>query len=166
MLWLHQDRSREDKEYLMKCHSRMNDARNLTTLRTHYYSHTPDKCSFKPGHVRPGEHTDFGSFTILFQDKVGGLQVKASNGEYVDATSFTILFQDKVGGLQVKASNGEYVDATPIPGTALVNIGDALQFCTQGRLKSTEHRTLKTMTFSRPEKLHKSPMNPLLFFSI
>ncbi|XP_039267919.2 uncharacterized protein LOC120342932 isoform X2 [Styela clava] len=140
MLWLHQDRSREDKEYLMKCHSRMNDARNLTTLRTHYYSHTPDKCSFKPGHVRPGEHTDFGSFTILFQDKVGGLQVKASNGEYVDAT--------------------------PIPGTALVNIGDALQFCTQGRLKSTEHRTLKTMTFSRPEKLHKSPMNPLLFFSI
>nr|XP_039267919.1 scopoletin 8-hydroxylase-like isoform X2 [Styela clava] len=140
MLWLHRDRSREDKEYLMKCHSRMNDARNLTTLRTHYYSHTPDKCSFKPGQVRPGEHTDFGSFTILFQDKVGGLQVKASNGEYVDAT--------------------------PIPGTALVNIGDALQFCTQGRLKSTEHRTLKTMTFSRPEKLHKSPMNPLLFFSI
>nr|XP_039267920.1 scopoletin 8-hydroxylase-like isoform X3 [Styela clava] len=135
MLWLHRDRSREDKEYLMKCHSRMNDARNLTTLRTHYYSHTPDKCSFKPGQVRPGEHTDFGSFTILFQDKV-------------------------------KASNGEYVDATPIPGTALVNIGDALQFCTQGRLKSTEHRTLKTMTFSRPEKLHKSPMNPLLFFSI
>ncbi|XP_077976654.1 uncharacterized protein LOC120333822 [Styela clava] len=110
----------KDKEYLMKCHSRMNDERNLTTLRTHYYPRIPDKCSFEPGQVRLGEHTDFGSFTILFQDKVGGLQVKASNGEYVDAT--------------------------PIPGTALVNIGDALQFWTQGRLKSTEHRILMPKT--------------------
>ncbi|XP_077970532.1 uncharacterized protein LOC120345876 isoform X1 [Styela clava] len=98
----------------------MNEKGNLTTLRTHYYPRIPDKCLFEPDQVRLGEHTDFGSFTILFQDKVGGLQVKASNGEYVDAT--------------------------PIPGTALVNIGDALQFWTRERLKSTEHRILMPKT--------------------
>lgn len=29
----------------------------------------------KQGHVRLGEHTDYGSITLVFQDNVGGLQV-------------------------------------------------------------------------------------------
>ena len=30
----------------------------------------------KPNQIRLGEHTDFGSITLLFQDDVRGLQVK------------------------------------------------------------------------------------------
>ena len=29
----------------------------------------------KPGQVRCGEHSDYGSVTLLFQDDVGGLEV-------------------------------------------------------------------------------------------
>jgi isopenicillin N synthase-like dioxygenase len=34
-----------------------------------------------------------------------------------------LLFQDAVGGLQVKNSNGEFVDALPIPDTIVINVG-------------------------------------------
>jgi len=30
----------------------------------------------KPGQIRCGEHTDYGTITLLFQDTVGGLEVK------------------------------------------------------------------------------------------
>ena len=30
----------------------------------------------KPGQLRLGEHTDYGTLTLLFQDDIGGLQVK------------------------------------------------------------------------------------------
>lgn len=32
----------------------------------------------KPGQVRCGEHSDYGSITLLFQDDVGGLEVSLS----------------------------------------------------------------------------------------
>ncbi|XP_077969927.1 uncharacterized protein LOC120331251 [Styela clava] len=71
--------------------SKMNDEKNLTTIRTHYYPGIPDKCSFEPGQVRLGEHTDFGSFTILFQDKVGGLQVRAQ----MENTWMPLLYREQ-----------------------------------------------------------------------
>nr|XP_039252361.1 2-oxoglutarate-dependent dioxygenase htyE-like isoform X2 [Styela clava] len=104
----------KDVAYLQKRHSRINNVKNITTLRSLYYPVIPKDYVIKDGEMRLGEHTDFGSFTILFQDFVGGLQV---------------MRQD-----------GTFIEATPIPGTALVNIGDCLQFWTKGKLKSTIHR--------------------------
>ena len=40
----------------------------------------------------------------------------------------------------MQCANGSYVEATPIENTVLVNIGDALQYWTRGRLKSTKHK--------------------------
>ena len=37
-----------------------------------------------PGQIRLGEHTDFSTFTMLFQDNVGGLQLER-DGIFVDA---------------------------------------------------------------------------------
>ncbi len=37
-----------------------------------------------PGQVRAGEHSDYGSITLLFQDSRGGLQVKSPNGQFVE----------------------------------------------------------------------------------
>ena len=42
---------------------------------------------------------------------------------HTDYGSITLLFQDSVGGLQVKNVSGEFVDALPIPDTIVVNVG-------------------------------------------
>jgi len=52
----------------------------------------------------------------------------------------TLLFQDDVGGLEIKLNDGSYIKADPIDETVLVNIADLLQFWTNGVLKSTPHR--------------------------
>ncbi|KDN63518.1 putative thymine dioxygenase [Colletotrichum sublineola] len=65
---------------------------------------------------RLGAHTDFGSMTLLFQDKVGGLEVEDPNEE------------------------GKFVPVPHIPGTIVVNIGDFMQRWSNDTLRSTMHR--------------------------
>jgi len=69
------------------------------------------------------------------------LQVRA--GEHTDYGSITLLFQDDRGGLQVKSPNGTYVDATPIPGTVVINAGDLLARWSNDTIKSTLHRVVE-----------------------
>ena len=47
---------------------------NATTLRLLYYPRV-DKDDVMERQLRCGEHSDYGSFTLLFQDQAGGLQV-------------------------------------------------------------------------------------------
>ena len=35
-----------------------------------------DLSEVKPGQIRAGEHSDYGGITLLFQDDVGGLEVR------------------------------------------------------------------------------------------
>jgi isopenicillin N synthase-like dioxygenase len=69
------------------------------------------------------------------------LQVRA--GEHTDYGSITLLFQDNRGGLQVKSPQGTFVDATPIPGTVVVNAGDLLARWSNDTIKSTLHRVVE-----------------------
>ncbi|TLS27418.1 hypothetical protein PpBr36_04186 [Pyricularia pennisetigena] len=59
-----------------------------------------------------------------------------------DWGTVTLLFQDRAGGLQVEdpGSPGCFVDAPPVDGAVVVNVGDALMRWTNGYLKSTLHR--------------------------
>lgn len=75
----------------------------------------------------------------LFQSNK--LQVRA--GEHSDYGSITLLFQDQRGGLQVQSPNGTFVDATPIPGTVVVNAGDLLARWSNDTIKSTIHRVVE-----------------------
>lgn len=52
-------------------------------FRVLYYPETT-RASFK-NRLRAGEHTDYGTLTLLFNDESGGLQVKHANGQYIDA---------------------------------------------------------------------------------
>ncbi len=61
-------------------------------------------------------------------------------GEHTDYGSITLLLQDRVGGLEVRTRRGNWVAAPPIEDTIVVNVGDAMQRWTNDRLSSTPHR--------------------------
>lgn len=54
----------------------MNGEGNATHIRTIRYPPILSDNALLPNQIRIGEHSDFGSITLLFQDDVGGLQVK------------------------------------------------------------------------------------------
>jgi isopenicillin N synthase-like dioxygenase len=68
-----------------------------------------------------------------------GQDVRWGVGEHSDYGLLTILWQDDVGGLQVKTPGG-WVDAPPVPGSFVCNIGDMLDRMTRGLYRSTPHR--------------------------
>ncbi|KAG5405733.1 hypothetical protein IGI04_011852 [Brassica rapa subsp. trilocularis] len=63
--------------------------------------------------------------------------------DYLNVSSLTILLQDQIGGLHVcSLSSGNWVHVPPVPGSFVINIGDAMQILSNGRYKSVEHRVL------------------------
>jgi isopenicillin N synthase-like dioxygenase len=55
---------------------------------------------------------------------------------------FTILLQDQVGGLEVSNSRGEWVVAPPVEGMFVVNVAEMLKRVTNGRFESAQHRVI------------------------
>ncbi len=86
--------------------------RQDNTLRLLHYP--PLEQTPSPGQLRAGEHSDYGSFTLLFQDTVGGLEVRNARGEWIEAPF--------------------------IPETVIVNTGDLMERWTNHVFCSTKHR--------------------------
>ncbi|KAF4551898.1 Non-heme dioxygenase in morphine synthesis N-terminal-containing protein 2 [Elsinoe fawcettii] len=61
---------------------------------------------------------------------------------HTDFGSMTLLFRQPIAALQVRMSNGSWKWVKPYPGSITVNIADALQFWTNGYLKSSIHRVV------------------------
>ncbi|HVO16129.1 MAG TPA: 2OG-Fe(II) oxygenase family protein [Alphaproteobacteria bacterium] len=59
-----------------------------------------------------------------------------------DYGSFTILVQDRSGGLEARNAAGDWIDIPPVPGTFVVNVGDLLQRWTNDVYISSLHRVL------------------------
>lgn len=86
----------------------------LATLRLlHYPPHPGD---FVPDQYGAAPHTDYGNVTVLWQDDVGGLEVRARSGDWIAAT--------------------------PLPGTFVCNIGDCLMRWSNDTYVSTPHRVV------------------------
>ncbi|QKJ19831.1 isopenicillin N synthase family dioxygenase [Microbacterium hominis] len=63
-------------------------------------------------------------------------------GAHKDSGVLTLLWvEPDKGGLQVQRE-GEWVDAPPVPGAFVVNIGEMLEYATQGYLIATDHRVV------------------------
>jgi isopenicillin N synthase-like dioxygenase len=61
---------------------------------------------------------------------------------HTDYGFFTILAQDEVGGLEIRNVDGTWLPAPSLPGTLIVNIADALARWTNGVFNSTPHRVI------------------------
>ena len=74
--------------------------------------------------------------------EVGG--VPSGAAEHTDYGAITILWQDDVGGLQVKNRDGLWIDAPYIEGSFVINIGDMLEIWSNDLFVSTPHRVVNT----------------------
>lgn len=84
---------------------------NFTLRLLHY---PPLAQAPKPGQIRAGAHSDYGTLTLLFQDEVGGLEVLNRNGDWMAAPA--------------------------IPGAVLMNTGDMTERWSNDVFRSTKHR--------------------------
>ncbi|KAL1549861.1 gibberellin 20-oxidase-like protein [Salvia divinorum] len=63
-------------------------------------------------------------------------------GMHTDMSCVTIVYQDEIGGLQVRSREGRWMSIAPREGTLVVNVGDMLQAWSNDRLRSSEHRVV------------------------
>lgn len=82
------------------------------TLRLLHYP--PLTTAPKPGQIRAGAHSDYGTLTLLFQDDVGGLEVQTASGDWKAAPA--------------------------IADAVLINTGDLTQRWSNDVFRSTKHR--------------------------
>jgi isopenicillin N synthase-like dioxygenase len=68
--------------------------------------------------------------------------------EHTDYGLITLVYQDEVGGLQVKHGSS-WIDVPPVPGSFIVTVGDILENLTQGRYPSAVHRVINHPQRSR-----------------
>ncbi|HTV71595.1 MAG TPA: 2OG-Fe(II) oxygenase family protein [Rhizobiaceae bacterium] len=71
----------------------------------------------KPGQLRAGAHTDYGSLTILLPEAASG-------------------------GLEIFTPEGTWRSVPPVPGAFVINIGDLMALWTNDRWVSTLHRVV------------------------
>ncbi|MBN9495363.1 MAG: isopenicillin N synthase family oxygenase [Alphaproteobacteria bacterium] len=82
----------------------------LATLRLLHYP--PHPGAFDGRQYGAAPHTDYGNVTILWQDQVGGLEVRARSGEWIAATPVADSFVCNIGDCLMRWSNDVYV-STP-----------------------------------------------------
>ncbi|KAJ6636408.1 UPF0676 protein, partial [Pseudolycoriella hygida] len=80
-------------------------------------------------------------------------------GEHCDWHTITLLFQDMVGGLEVRGTNGQWIAATPIKDAILLNSGQLLEIYSGGKLPATPHR----IRILNEDKLYDHPRQSLVY---
>ncbi|XP_057482537.1 gibberellin 20-oxidase-like protein [Actinidia eriantha] len=86
---------------------------------------------------------NYSPFETMKQKEVEGL------GMHTDMSCMTIVYQDAIGGLQVRSKEGTWMDINPCEDSLVVNIGDLLQAWSNGKLRSSEHRVVLKQPVNR-----------------
>lgn len=95
-----------DQDYFLNYHNGHNNQ-----LRLLHYPPVPASDLETNKSARMPAHTDWGSFTMLFQDECGGLQVEDpyQEGRFMEATPMKGALVMNVGDLMMRWSNGMHV---------------------------------------------------------
>ncbi|XP_017288382.1 UPF0676 protein C1494.01 [Kryptolebias marmoratus] len=101
-----------DPDVFLSAHLLIETDDNATTMRSLYY---PPVKRVKENQLRCGEHSDYGTITLVFQG---------------------------TDGLEVCTRAGDYIPAAYIPGAVLINIADLMQRWTADQFISVSHRVL------------------------
>ena len=99
--------------------------KHATAARLNYYPLL--KNGPPPGHIRAGEHTDYGMMTIL-------------------------MGEDEAGGLQVRTRDGDWIDVETRPDFFIINIADQLMRWTNDTWLSNMHRVVNPPEGSQPTR--------------
>lgn len=99
---------------------------SIEVLRLNNYALPPGRVDLDADLTGMGEHTDFGIVTVLWADRVAGLQVLGHDGAWHDVM--------------------------PAPGALLVNLGDLMARWTNDRWVSTLHRVKPPIVDGRIER--------------
>jgi len=120
-----------DKDLLIKKHQNLENprVRSQTVIRTNYYfemDSTASGISEERESMRLGEHCDWGTFTFLIQDSVGGLEAKLPSGEWIPVPPVkdSIILN---AGLMMEIWSGGKLLATPHRVRALKNSSGSLR---------------------------------------
>lgn len=70
-------------------------------------------------------------------------------GMHTDMSCITLVYQDDIGGLQVRSKEGQWMDISPCEDTLVVNIGDLMQAWSNGMLVSSQHRVILRKSVNR-----------------
>ncbi len=65
---------------------------------------------------------------------------------HTDPGILTLLLQDDSGGLQTHSLSNGWIDVSPVPGTIVVNLGDAMQVWSNDHYRAAVHRVLPMNT--------------------
>ena len=76
-------------------------------------------------------------------------KVSQGAGTHTDYSILTVLWQDRIGGLQVLSPSIGWLDVPPLENTLVCFVGDALERLVNGRWKATPHRVLSPRNVDR-----------------
>ncbi len=127
----------------------------LTQLNTHLHLPTGTLANLHRIDHRSGDHVRFTQNPIQPFN-----QDLASRAEHTDFGSITILF-NWLGGLQIRTpETNQWVYVKPVPGSCVVNLGDAMVKFSAGILRSNVHRVVPAVGDQA-----KLTRNSLVYFS-
>lgn len=93
-----------------------------------------------PGYFADKFDRPMATLRLLHYPPRDGNEELPGAGEHTDYGSLTILLTDDVGGLEVRRRDGAWIKAPPVPGAFVCNIGDCLMRWSNDIYVSTPHR--------------------------